>query len=181
MSTVAGRMPTLAPSQCFAPIARPSARVLILGSLPGQRSLARAQYYAQPQNSFWRLMGDLFDAGPQLGYEERVRRLLMRGVAVWDVCASAQRAGSLDTAIVRTSVAPNDFEKFFAAHPRIRLIGFNGAAAAQLFERHVLKSLSPNVAAIARLRLPSTSPAHASLSYAAKLEAWRALTAREPP
>ncbi len=180
MSAAAGQMPTLAPSHCFAPLARLSARVLILGSLPGQCSLARGQYYAQPQNSFWRLMGDLFDAGPQVAYQERARRLLMRDVAVWDVCATAQRPGSLDAAIVRASVVPNDFETFFATHRRIRLIGFNGAAAAALYERHVRKRLSAGAAAIPRLRLPSTSPAHASLSYAAKLEAWRALTRPEP-
>jgi len=168
-------MRTLAPAKCFAPLAHGSARVLILGSLPGQCSLARGHYYAQPQNSFWRLMGDLFDAGPLLAYEERVQRLLLRGVAVWDVCASAQRPGSLDAAILRTSVAANDFEAFFAVHQRIRLIGFNGATAAQLYERHVQSRLSPRPAAIPRLRLPSTSPAHAAMSYAAKLDAWGAV------
>jgi len=175
VSSAAGELPRLVPSRCFAPLALPCARVLILGSLPGRVSLARSQYYAQAQNTFWRLMGDLFDAGPQLAYEERVQRLLMRGVAVWDVCAAAERPGSLDAAIVRASVATNDFEAFFTTYRQIRLIGFNGATAAQLYERHVQKYLSPRAAAIARLRLPSTSPAHAALPYAAKLDAWRVL------
>ncbi len=175
MSRTADAPPILAPSRCFAPLAHGTARVLILGSLPGQCSLARGQYYAQPQNSFWRLMGDLFDAGPALPYQERVQRLLMRGIAVWDVCATAHRAGSLDAAIVRTSVASNDLETFFAAHCRVSLIGFNGATAADLYERHVQKRLTRKSASIARVRLPSTSPAHAAMSYAAKLDAWRAL------
>ena len=175
MSSAAGELRKLAPSRCFAPLSLPSARVLILGSLPGQCSLERGQYYAQAQNAFWRLMGDLFDAGPQLAYEERKRRLLMRDVAVWDVCAAAERPGSLDAAIVRASVATNDFESFFKTHCQIRLIGFNGATAAQLYERHVQKYLTQEKAAIARLRLPSTSPAHAALRYAAKLDAWREL------
>lgn len=178
MSAAAGEMPMLAASRCFAPLARPSARVLILGSLPGQCSLARGEYYAQAQNSFWRIMGDLFDAGPRLAYEERARRLVLRDVAVWDVCATAQRAGSLDAAIVRASVATNDFEAFFAEHGQIRLIGFNGATAAELYDRHVHKRLSPAAAVIPRLRLPSTSPAHAAMTYAAKLEAWRVLAER---
>jgi hypoxanthine-DNA glycosylase len=99
----------------------------------------------------------------------------MRGVAVWDVCAAAERPGSLDAAIVRASVATNDFEAFFQTHCQIRLIGFNGATAAQLYERHVQNHLTPRAAAIPRLRLPSTSPAHAALPYAAKLDAWRVL------
>jgi hypoxanthine-DNA glycosylase len=176
VNRAAGEMHLFSDSRCFAPLSHPSARVLILGSLPGRCSLAQGRYYAQAQNSFWRLMGDLFDAGPQLAYEERTQRLLMRDVAVWDVCASAQRAGSLDAAIVRTSVASNDFGAFFAAHRGIRLIGFNGKTAADLYERHVQKRLTPRAAGIPRVCLPSTSPAHAAMSYGAKLDAWRTLS-----
>ncbi|OZA12577.1 MAG: DNA-deoxyinosine glycosylase, partial [Hydrogenophilales bacterium 17-62-8] len=82
----------------FPPIADAHARILILGSLPGQVSLQRQQYYAQPQNAFWKIMGRLFDAGPELAYAERTQRLVENGIALWDVCASAQRPGSLDAA-----------------------------------------------------------------------------------
>jgi hypoxanthine-DNA glycosylase len=166
--------PSLA--RCFPPVTGgESARILILGSLPGQRSLQRGQYYAQPQNAFWRLMGELFAAGPELEYGERMRRLVAAGVAVWDVCAAAERPGSLDSAIVPASIAVNDFAAFFAAHPRLRLIGFNGATAARLFIRHAQAGLVTIPADVRLLRLPSTSPAHASMPYAEKLAAWRQL------
>jgi len=158
----------------FAPIGGASARILILGSLPGQTSLRRGEYYAQPQNAFWRIMGRLFDAGPDLAYPERAKRLVARDVAVWDVCASAQRSGSLDAAIAPASVVANDFDAFFDAHPRIALIGLNGAAAAALYERHVLRKLAAPHARIRRERLPSTSPAHAAMTFDAKLAAWKA-------
>jgi hypoxanthine-DNA glycosylase len=160
----------------FAPVtAGESARILILGSLPGQRSLEQGQYYAQPQNVFWRLMGELFQAGPELDYAERVQRLMAKGIAVWDVCAAAERPGSLDSAIVPASIAVNDFSAFFGAHPHLRVIGFNGATAARLFERHVQGRVVAIPPVVRLLRLPSTSPAHASMPYSAKLAAWQVL------
>ncbi|HMD73383.1 MAG TPA: DNA-deoxyinosine glycosylase [Steroidobacteraceae bacterium] len=156
----------------FAPISAASARILILGSLPGQMSLQRGEYYAQPHNAFWRIMGALFDAGPNLPYAERKRRLIAQDVAVWDVCASARRAGSLDASIASTSVVPNDFVGFYAAHPRIESIGLNGAAAAVLYERLVERTLAQPLTRMRRVRLPSTSPAHASMSFDQKLAAW---------
>lgn len=168
-------------SQGFDPIVSPGARVLILGSLPGECSLRRGEYYAQPQNAFWRLMGDLFGAGLNLAYTERVRCLQDRGVAVWDVCASARREGSLDAAIVMKTVAANDFTAFFAACPQLRLIAFNGATAAKLYERLVQVHLPAQVQALPRIRLPSTSPAHAALRYADKLEGWTRLLAGMDP
>jgi len=164
----------IAASIGFAPVAGESARILILGSLPGQVSLQRGEYYAQPQNVFWRVMGALFGAGPNLAYTERTRRLVELDVAVWDVCASAQRAGSLDASIEPKSVMANDFAAFYAAHPHVELIGLNGAAAATLYERHVVSRLIALYSGIRRERLPSTSPAHASRSYEAKLAAWKA-------
>ncbi|MGA8172084.1 MAG: DNA-deoxyinosine glycosylase [Methylocystis sp.] len=160
---------TQAHSFGFPPVSRADARVLILGSLPGQASLAARQYYAQPRNAFWPLMGRLFGAGVDLAYEERLRHLTESGVALWDVCASARRPGSLDTKIEAATVAANDFASFFQAHRRIGLICFNGAAAERLFERHVTPTLGSTPPA---LRLPSTSPAHASLSFEQKAEAW---------
>jgi len=161
----------------FPPVAREDARVLILGSLPGQASLAARQYYAQPQNSFWKLMGRLFDAGPEHPYEERLKRLVAARVALWDVCASATRPGSLDHRIDKSSVAPNDFASFFATHPEIAAIFFNGATAERLYLAMARPALPAAVARIAMRRLPSTSPAHAGASFAQKLEAWREVAA----
>ena len=161
-------------AQGFAPISAGDARVLILGSLPGRLSLERREYYAQPRNAFWRLMGDLFDAGPDYAYEERGRRLVRRGVALWDVCRAAVRPGSLDAAIERRTVVVNEFGPFFAAHPAIRLILCNGATAASLYTRLVSPGLAAPAAAIPLRRLPSTSPAHAALPYEAKRAHWEA-------
>jgi double-stranded uracil-DNA glycosylase len=160
-------------SKSFAPIARPDARVLILGSLPGAMSLAHREYYAQPQNAFWRIMAELAGAGRELPYAERLSRLQQKRIAVWDVCAAAERAGSLDSAIVLATVTPNRFEAFLRVHPEIRAIFLNGGTATRLFERLVVPKLSAPHLALPRTRLPSTSPAHAGMPFARKLEAWR--------
>jgi hypoxanthine-DNA glycosylase len=159
-------------SNGFPPIADAHARVLILGSLPGQVSLRQQQYYAQPRNAFWPLMGHLFGAGPELPYDERARRLILSGVALWDVCAAAHRPGSLDASIRADSVVPNDFAAFIAAHPHIRLIAFNGSKAAELYRRIVLPGLPAALQAIRCETLPSTSPAHASMTPEDKLARW---------
>ena len=143
--------------------------------MPGQASLDAGQYYAHPRNAFWRLMGDLFGAAPELPYPERLTVLQSKGIAVWDVLAACERDGSLDADIVGDSVRVNDFSAFFAVHRDIREVFFNGAAAEWLFRRQVLSSLPGP--ALRLVRLPSTSPAHASLSYAAKLAAWSAIAA----
>ncbi len=167
----------LAASTGFAPVARADARVLVLGSLPGQMSLARQQYYAQPRNAFWKITGELFGFEPSLDYDARLRALVAQRVALWDTCAAAVRPGSLDARILRSSVVPNDFAPFLQAHPHIRRLCFNGTTSAALFERLVLPTLPEPLQALPRLRLPSTSPAHAGMSQAHKLEAWRAALA----
>lgn len=159
----------------FPPITDAHAKVLILGSLPGQVSLQRQQYYAQPQNAFWKIMGRLFDAGPELPYAERAQRLVCNGVALWDVCAAAQRPGSLDAAIVLSSVAPNDLESFIESHPGIGLICFNGGKAADLYRQRVLPGLPTMLHAIRTEVLPSTSPAHAAMPFEEKLTRWAAV------
>lgn len=159
----------------FPPIADARARVLILGSLPGQVSLQRQQYYAQPQNAFWKIMGRLFDAGLEWPYAERSQRLVQHGIALWDVCAAAQRPGSLDAAIVHASVVPNDFAAFLASHPGVGLICFNGGKAAELYRRLVLPGLPVALSAIRTATLPSTSPAHAAMPFEEKLTRWAAV------
>ena len=162
-------------SRGFPPISAPDARVLIIGSLPGAASLAARQYYAQPHNAFWRIMGELFAAGPDVAYAERAERLSSSGIALWDVCREAVRPGSLDAAIDRDSIVLNDFSNFFAVHPHIAHVCTNGTTASQLYLRRVMPGLLPATAALPLHRLPSTSPAHAALRYAQKLERWRLL------
>lgn len=171
------RRSAMACSIGFPPVAAPGAKLLILGSLPGRRSLEAQQYYAQPRNAFWPLMSSLFGVDADARYVDRLRSLNDRGVALWDVCASAERAGSLDQRIELSTVRVNDFERFLATYQGIGLICFNGAKAASLFQRLVLPGLSARAAAIPMLRLPSTSPAHASLTFAQKREQWRSALA----
>ena len=161
----------------FPPIASESASVLILGSMPGVASLRAGQYYAHPQNAFWRIAGTLLGFDPASPYEVRTAALGAAGIALWDVLKSCTREGSLDSAIVHAGAAPNDLPAFLAAHPQISRVCFNGAKAATLYARHVLPRLaaSPYIREIRYLPLPSTSPANASLRWSAKLDAWRAI------
>lgn len=161
----------------FPPVVDALARVLVLGSLPGPVSLREQQYYARPRNAFWRIMGALFGAGPERPYEERLRILVQHHVALWDVCASAHRPGALDTSIRRASVVPNEFAAFFAAHPELRVVCFNGRAAAELYRQRVLPGLPAEFQALRCETLPSTSPAHAAMTFEQKLERWN--TVRE--
>ncbi len=157
----------------FQPVAASGARVLILGSLPGAQSLRYHQYYAQPRNAFWTILGVLVGAGPELPYEQRIARLEHAGIALWDVCAAARRLGSLDAAIERDSVEVNDFAGFYAGQPQLQRVCFNGRTAAALYRRHVLPSLTSRQRALQQVELPSTSPAHASVPAAMKLLHWR--------
>jgi TDG/mug DNA glycosylase family protein len=159
-------------SYSFAAVADARARVLVLGSLPGRTSLAKHQYYALPQNSFWKIMGALFGFAHAAPYAQRLARLRASGVALWDVCHSAHRPGSLDSAIEPHTVRANDFARFLRAHPGIDTVFFNGGKAAQLYERLVFPALPAELRDRRRVVLPSTSPAHASLTYAAKLARW---------
>jgi len=156
----------------FEPIAIHSARILILGSMPGEASLKAGQYYAHTRNTFWRIMGELIGFDPKAPYEQRVAALTLAGIAVWDVLHSCYREGSLDSAIKNDSIEVNDFNAFLAQHPHITKVCFNGAAAAQCYQKHVLPICKHT--AIHYMRLPSTSPAHAALSFEQKVIAWRA-------
>jgi TDG/mug DNA glycosylase family protein len=158
----------------FDPIAASDARVLVVGTIPGRRSLEAGQYYAHPQNAFWFIMENLFSERTGMDYGARTSLLLGAQVALWDVLQAADRTGSLDSAIAPGSETPNDFVGFFIRHPGIHTVFFNGAKAQSLFARHVLDTLSPEVG-LRQVRLPSTSPANAGLSRKQKLAAWRVL------
>ncbi|NML44232.1 DNA-deoxyinosine glycosylase [Ramlibacter sp. G-1-2-2] len=161
----------LAISEGFPAIARADARILVLGSLPGQRSLACSQYYAHPRNHFWRIASEVLGVPLDAPYEARLQHLLDRRVALWDVCAAARRRGSLDADMEAASVVPNDFAAFFAAHPAIERVGLNGQHAAKLYRRLVVPNL-PEKLRSAWTALPSTSPAHAAMSFEQKRDAW---------
>jgi hypoxanthine-DNA glycosylase len=165
----------------FAPIAAPSARVLVLGSMPSAASLEAGEYYGHARNAFWPIMGELFDARPSLAYEDRARCLTRAGVALWDVIRTCRRAGSGDADIERGSERANDFEIFFACHPRIRTVFLNGGMAEIAWRRHVLPHLEPRLREMPQVRLPSTSPAHASRTQAQKLAAWRQVARAAAP
>ena len=155
----------------FAPIADARARVLILGSMPGEASLAASQYYAHAQNLFWRILGEITGAGPVSPYAARARALKDHGIALWDVLESCAREGSLDSAIDDATACANDFVSFYRAHPGITQVFFNGAKAEASYRKHVLPTLAPGPAA--HTRLPSTSPANASMSRAYKHRIWK--------
>lgn len=158
------------PVTSFAALSRPGAKVLILGSMPGVASLTAQQYYAHPHNSFWPIMARIAGFDAAAPYEVRVAALACAGIAVWDVLQSCVRPGSLDSAIQAGTRVANDFAWFFAQHPGIRLVGFNGAEAQQSFVRYVQPNL--RMAGVRFVRLPSTSPAHA-MAFERKLAAWR--------
>ena len=154
----------------FPPVVNGETRLLLLGSLPGEESLARQRYYANPRNQFWRLVGDAIDADlVTLDYHERLDALLAAGVGLWDVVASASRTGSLDGNIRGHSANP--LAELVARLPQIRAIGFNGGTSARIG----MKELGGDVA-FALVPLPSSSPAF-TLPYERKREQWMKLRA----
>lgn len=157
----------------FAPIADRRARVLILGSMPGRASLQAGRYYAHKQNAFWRIVCGLLDVDPRAPYGKKVQAVKAARIAVWDVLRSCARRGSLDAMIERETEVANDFPAFFRDHREIARVFFNGAKAAASFKRYVLPVLGKR--ALRYIRLPSTSPANASVPYERKRKAWRAI------
>ena len=159
----------------FPPIANQDARLLILGSMPGQRSLAEEQYYAHPHNSFWPIICKLLNSKNDLDYGQKQRLLLDNKIALWDVLKKCERKGSLDSNINPRTIALNDFKSFFLQQPGIKGVFFNGARAEQLFRKGVLKTLKQSAPALACFRLPSTSPAHAALGFEEKYSRWEVI------
>ncbi|MCW3478524.1 DNA-deoxyinosine glycosylase [Neisseriaceae bacterium JH1-16] len=153
--------------RCFPPVVNDSTRLLILGSLPGDASLAAERYYAHPRNQFWRLLEAIIGVAlVECDYEERLRRLLAHGVGLWDVVGQASRRGSLDTAL--REIAYNDLAELVARLPALRAVAFNGQTAAR--GQRQLPNWQGDIVV-----LPSSSPAH-TLSFEAKLAQWQALT-----
>ena len=161
-------------SKSFEPVSRADAKILILGSLPGVQSLQQQQYYAHPRNAFWPIMAALFNDGQvPTEYLSRLNMLLQRQIALWDVIAEGRRLGSLDSSIESASVRQNDFNGFFRRHQALRYVFFNGGKAEQQFKVNVIKRQCPDLSALKLQRLPSTSPALASMTLADKLQQWQ--------
>jgi hypoxanthine-DNA glycosylase len=158
------------PVTSFHALSLPSAKVLILGSMPGVASLGAQQYYAHPRNSFWPIMASIAGFDASAPYGVRVEALTRSGVALWDVLQSCVRPGSLDSSIQAGTRVPHDFAEFFRGHADIRLVCFNGAEAQKSYDRHVLPHLT--IADVRYVRLPSTSPAH-PVAFERKLAVWR--------
>jgi hypoxanthine-DNA glycosylase len=154
----------------FPPIVVADARLLVLGTLPGEESLRRQQYYGHKHNAFWRLICAVFGKEPPAAYADREALLRGNRFALWDVLMSAERMGSSDAAI--RNACTNDFAQFFGSYPSIKAIAFNGQKAEALFKRHVLK---PGIVPEKRFRmlaLPSSSPLY-TLPFEKKLAMWQ--------
>jgi len=156
--------------RAFDPVVDANTRLLILGSLPGDASLRAGQYYGYPRNAFWRLLSGVVGRDlAALSYEDRLAALMVAGVGLWDVIASAERPGSLDAAIRAPEAA--DLRGLVATLPALRAVAFNGDKAAKL-GRAVLADRPEGVALI---DLPSSSPAHAR-PFEEKAAAWAVLS-----
>jgi hypoxanthine-DNA glycosylase len=158
----------------FPPIVGADARLLILGTLPGEESLRLQQYYGHTRNHFWPLIAAVFNEAAPVSYPERIDLLKRNRCALWDVLESAERVGSLDSAI-RNPVA-NAFAEFFTDHPKIRTIAFNGQKARSLFRRYVVKPGAVSEEGFTMLDLPSSSPLYTK-PFEEKLVLWHAALA----
>jgi len=169
MSTSLAASPTEAlTKRSFPPIVDARSRVLVLGTLPGEESLRRRQYYAHPRNLFWPIVFALFGATPPTDYDERLVFIAARRIALWDVCEVGERERSADTTIRRER--PNAIARLLDEHRLIRAVAFNGTGARRLYDRHFRRR-----PALAYLALPSTSPAHATIDFSVKLGRWTVL------
>lgn len=153
----------------FMPIASQNATILILGTMPGTKSLEINQYYGHSQNNFWKFMFAILKEEFSNDYEVRKALLYKNNIALWDVLQFCERVGSLDSAI-KKEIA-NDFETFLEDHPHIKTILFNGQKAASFFKKHVHLKKSYQL-----ITLPSTSPANASKSLDFKLNEWKTIS-----
>lgn len=162
--------------QGLPPVVREDARVLVLGSMPGEASLRAQQYYGHPRNRFWPLMAALYGINAAAPYAQRIAALNVAGIGLWDVLESCVRRGSLDAAIERGSEIANPIAGLCGRLPQLRAIGLNGAKAAQSFSRQVAPQLDAALRQrLAILALPSTSPANAAYALPQLQAAWGAL------
>ena len=158
----------------FPPITSSNSRVLILGSVPSKVSLQLNQYYGHQRNLFWDFIEQFLKIKREIDYSERIIMLRKHGIAVWDVIKICTRTSSLDSDIDNSTIETNSFNEFLLKHPKIKTICFNGAKAESVFYKHVLPTLKYK-GKINFIRLPSTSPANASIPISVKLKEWKAV------
>ena len=160
--------------ESFAPLVGKDPKILILGSMPGVKSLEAQQYYAHPRNGFWPIMAELFAVTWHESYPERVKQLQQLPLVLWDVLGSCDRQGSLDADIRADQLEVNAIDRLLQQHANISHIAFNGATAEKYFCQRVAKQV-PNIERLKLRRLPSTSPANAGMTRQQKLDAWRVI------
>ena len=153
----------------FEPLIDSQTRILILGSMPGNESLRKQEYYGNKANHFWPMISSLLQIDPNINYEKKLGFLLAHRVGLWDVLASCSREGSLDSNIKQGVV--HDFDQLFRSYPKIECVLFNGAKAYDIFRKKVGFS---KYVQINFKKMPSTSPAN-TLKYEKKLEEWNDL------
>lgn len=175
--TMNSSQPEAGKIESFAPIMGKTLHTLVLGTMPGRKSLQLQQYYAHPRNALWPILCAIvsdsepsFDVHQALSYEARCQLVSSAGFGLWDVLASCERPGSLDGNIVRSTEVPNEIHTLVGMHPELRTIVCNGRTAQALFKRHILSSLDAPLPHI--VCLPSTSPAMATLSLQEKYKKW---------
>lgn len=181
----------------FPPVCNAKTHTLILGTMPGVASLHAVEYYAHKRNALWPIvLASLlnktpdFDLHQRLSYQEKINTLLEHGLGLWDVLASCERPGSLDSAIVKTTSTPNDFASLFEQLPNLQRIVLNGKTAQGLFFKHIalgkakpnsnVETLELHKRSVSVFTLPSTSPAMASLNLKQKYDLWKSVIEQQP-
>lgn len=152
----------------FPPISNENTSILILGSLPGDKSLELGEYYGHPRNRFWKILSAITNKGLPITYDEKKELLQMSGMGVWDVAHKATRNGSLDSAM--KDEEPNDLEAFIVNHKNLRVIGFNGKKAELLFNKFFKRK-----SGLRYVSLPSSSPANAGINFEDICASWMRL------
>jgi hypoxanthine-DNA glycosylase len=152
----------------LSPLAYPDSRILILGTMPGERSIALQHYYGNRGNHFWKILYSVLDEPFSIDYDNRKSLLKKHKIALWNTLASCEREGSRDAKI--TNAVVNDFEAFYKAYPGIRYVFFESMAAARLYQEYAFKKER-----IVYTTLPSTSGLNAGIPYDEKLRQWSQL------
>lgn len=152
----------------FPPISNPNTEILILGTLPGEKSLELAEYYGHPRNRFWKIVATITNDNLPITYEDKKQLLIKHNIGVWDVAHKAIRKGSLDSAI--ESEEPNDLNTFISEHRNLKVIGFNGLKSKSLYDKYFNQKTD-----IKYITLPSSSPANAGISFEQICKAWAQL------
>lgn len=156
--------------ESFSPVIGHAPKLLILGSIPGVKSLQAVQYYAHPRNAFWPIMANFFAFDSTLAYSQKLDALVSNRIALWDVLARCVRPGSLDGDIQPSSIEVNAIDEVLQKHPTIHAILLNGGKAAKEFTRHYDKFCAEQ--SISYYSMPSTSPAYAAMTFEAKQRRW---------